>query len=110
MLTNENFRNEFAKNEFSLVLIGGGGCANCTTMSPIIQNVGKKFENLQVYIVDASEQNKDINTYYKVQQVPTILFLFRDELISKVQGYQPEEILEIYIESKMEEYKAKAMH
>ncbi|OCN04513.1 hypothetical protein A4S06_02555 [Erysipelotrichaceae bacterium MTC7] len=110
MLTNDNFRNEFTKNEFSLVLISGDGCANCTTMSPIVQSMGRKFDNLKVYLMDANENNKDINTYYDVHQVPTILFLYKDELISKVQGYQPEEILQIYLESKMEEYKANHMH
>lgn len=103
MLTNENFKETLSKEEFCLVLITGDGCANCSTMAPIVNNMKHKFEDLSTYLVDINESNYKINEYYEVEVVPTILFLHKGRLISKVKGYQPEEILEIYIDCKMKE-------
>lgn len=104
MLTNENFRNVLGKEEFCLVLITGDGCANCSVMAPIVNTMSDKFSNLSTYIVDINQSNYQINEYYEVEVVPTVLFLHKGELVSKVKGYQPEEILEIYIDCKMKEF------
>ena len=104
MLTNENFKNTLEKEPFCLVLITGDGCANCSIMAPMVNQMIKKFPNLSSYIIDVNESNYLINQYYKVEVVPSILFLHNGVLISKVTGYQPQEILEIYIDCKMKEF------
>ncbi|MFV0381494.1 MAG: thioredoxin family protein [Breznakia sp.] len=106
-LTNENFKEELELCEFALVLISGDGCANCMTMYPIVQEVAEKLDNLSVFNLDVDKTNYKINEYYDIEMVPTILFLYRGNLISKVKGYQPPEILQIYVETKMEEYASK---
>lgn len=106
MLRNENFKEILQQEPFCLVLISGDGCANCSTMTPIVNRMKDKFLDLSVHFVDIDKHNYKINEYYGVEVVPTLLFLYEGALISKVSGYQPEEILEIYIECKMGEYKA----
>lgn len=107
MLTNENFEEVLGTKSFSLVLISGDGCANCTVMTPIVNRVKDKFDDLSTFFVDVDKYNYMINTHYGVEKVPTLLFLHEGELISKITGYQPEEILEIYLDCKMNEYQKK---
>jgi len=103
MLTNDNFKKVFEEEEFTLALISGNGCANCSTMASVVHKMDTVFSNLTTHLIDVNEHNYLINKYYEVEVVPTTLFLYHGRLVSKVQGYQPEEILEIYIECKMKE-------
>ncbi len=42
---------------------------------------------------------------YEIYAVPTILVMKDDLVIARCRGYQPEEILELWLESKIEEIK-----
>jgi thioredoxin-like negative regulator of GroEL len=42
---------------------------------------------------------------FGVEAVPTILVLYNQEVFAKRRGYQPEEILEIWLDAKIEELK-----
>ncbi|MDF9823777.1 thioredoxin 1 [Breznakia sp. PF5-3] len=110
MLKNENFKEVLENEEFCLVLVSGDGCANCTTMTPIVNQMRDKFDELSVYVVDINQSNHKITEFYEIEVVPTILLLHRGHVISKVTGYQPEEILEIYIDCKIGEYKQRKVY
>lgn len=103
MLTNKNFKEELGKSGFSVTLISGEGCANCLTMLAMIKDLEKRRNDIHVFYVEVSEENFEINEYYEVEAVPTILITYNGELISKVKGYQPQEIFDIYIDAKFEE-------
>lgn len=87
----------------SLVEIKGDSCSSCITMMPVLSEIAKE-KNLNLYFVDASEDNMPIIEEYNVKSVPTILLLHNLELIGSVKGFQPKEILEIWIDSKIEGY------
>lgn len=93
----EKLKNE----EFAVTLISGEGCANCVSMYPMM--MGLKEKGIHAFVVEADERNKEMFECYQVSVVPTILITHYGELVSKITGYQPQEIFEIYIESKMEE-------
>lgn len=102
MLTNENFKEKLQQEKFSLLLICDG-CPNCTIMTPMIHAMKEKFNVLSIYVMEASEQNNAINKHYEVEAAPTLLFLHKGELVSKIRGYQPPEILEIFLDCKISE-------
>lgn len=105
MLNNENFKTELEKIEFAVILISGEGCANCVTMYPMVKNLASKRDDVQVFFLEIDENNYQINEYFEVEVVPTILLVNYGKLVSKIKGYQPEEIFEIYIDTKIEECK-----
>lgn len=86
----------------SLILITGESCASCVSMHSIANNVAAKH-NLDFINVEAVDQ-LDFCNKYKVVTVPTVLLLDKSILIASVHGYQPEEILDIYVEAKLENY------
>lgn len=108
MLKNENFKEILGKSEIAVTLISGDGCASCISMHPLVSNLKKTRDDIDVFFVEVDESNYDINTYYGVEIVPTILLTNYGELVAKIKGFQPEEIFNIYIDSKVEEIKKKA--
>ncbi len=108
MLNNENFEEVLIKEEIALILIGGEGCANCISMYPMVKQVEKSRADIKVFYLEVSEDNYKINEFYDVEVVPTILLTNYGKLVSKIKGYQPEEIFELYIDSKVAEIKEKS--
>lgn len=102
MLNNDNYKEILGKSEFAVTLISGEGCANCVSMLPMVLKL-KERGDIDVYIVEVSQSNFEINEHYEIKVVPTILLTSYGELVSKITGYQPEEIFEIYVETKLEE-------
>ena len=102
MLNNKNFKEVLGQSRFAVTLISGEGCANCVSMLPMVLKL-KERNDMDVYIVEVSPSNYEINEHYDIKVVPTILLTSYGEAISKITGYQPEEIFELYIEAKLEE-------
>ena len=102
MLNNENFKEVLGQSRFAVTLISGEGCANCVSMLPMVLKL-KERNDMDVYIVEVRPSNYEINEHYDIKVVPTILLTSYGEAISKITGYQPEEIFELYIEAKLEE-------
>ena len=102
MLNNDNFKEVLGQSRFAVTLISGEGCANCVSMLPMVLKL-KERNDMDVYIVEVSPSNYEINEHYEIKVVPTILLTSYGEAISKITGYQPEEIFELYIEAKLEE-------
>lgn len=102
MMKNENLKENLKKCHFAVTLIGGEGCANCVTMLPAVMKL-KEREGIDVFHVEVDESISELLQFYEVSLVPTILITHYGELVSKITGYQPEEIFELYIEAKWEE-------
>ncbi len=90
---------------YTLLEFQGDSCANCITLMPIIRNIASRRENLTVFTVQVSEETKELVDRYEIEKVPTLILLHNEELLGKVSGLQPEEILEYWIEDKIEEHK-----
>lgn len=105
MLKNDNFKDVLKAEEIAVTLISGEGCANCVSMYPMVKALETKRDDVKVFYVEVSEENFEINEYYDVEVVPTILITHYGKLISKIKGYQPEEIFDLYIDAKVEEIK-----
>lgn len=105
MLNNKNFKEILAKSNKALVYISGEGCANCVSMMPLVYKIKETRKDIDVYVVEVSEENYAINEAYGVEVVPSVLLLHHGTLIAKVKGYQPEEIFELYVEAKFDEVK-----
>lgn len=90
---------------YTLLEFQGDSCANCITMMPIVRSIVSKREDLCAFTVVASEETKNLIDRYGIEKIPTLVLLYNEELLGKVSGLQPEEILEYWIEDKIEEHK-----
>ena len=86
-----------------LIEIGGSSCANCIALMPQLNVLAERF-GLDFIKIDIDDRPESIEIY-KIDRVPSILICDGEKIIAKCTGYQPQEILELWIEAKLEEYK-----
>ena len=104
-LNKDNYK-EYLKG-ISVVEVSGESCANCLTLMPILNNIVSNRKDCKLYHIEANDDTMDLINKFQVFSVPTILILYNDDVYASCRGYQPEEILEIWIDSKIEEIKTK---
>ncbi len=84
-----------------LMLVSGNGCASCVSMLDIASNLAKKH-NLD-FIHHELEDDDKIVEKYGINKVPSVLLTDGDKLIAMVGGFQPYEILDMWIDYKINE-------
>ena len=85
------------------VEISGESCANCLTLMPILKELCEARPALKLVHVEADYSTTDLMEEWDVTKVPTILLMQDGEIFARCAGYQPEEILEIWLDAKLEE-------
>lgn len=85
-----------------LIEISGDSCASCHALLPGLRSVaaanGIGFERIDV------ETSHECIKKYSVERIPSIILTDGDEIIASCSGYQPEEILSLWVEAKLEDY------
>lgn len=89
------------------VEISGESCANCLTLMPILQEICSARKDVKLIHVEADYSTTALMEEWDVTKVPTILLMDGEEIFARCSGFQPEEILEIWMDAKISEYKAK---
>ena len=88
------------KNSDNVLLITGEGCVNCDVMYLTAKEVVTSFEGLKFNALSV-EDDKDLIESFKVEKVPCLI-LFKDgEEKGRCYGYQPDEILKLWLEAKL---------
>lgn len=88
------------------VEISGESCANCLTLMPILQELCGARDDIKLVHIEADYSTTELMEEWDVTRVPTILLMDDGEIFARVAGFQPEEILEIWLDAKIEERKA----
>ena len=89
------------------VEISGESCANCLTLMPILQELVSARDDIKLVHIEADYSTTDLMEELDITRVPTILLMDDGEIFARCSGFQPEEILEIWLDAKLEERKAK---
>ncbi len=89
-----------------LVEVSGEACANCLTLMPILKDICDSRGDLRLVHVEADYSTLPLMEVWEVEKVPTILLVEDGEIFARCAGYQPEEILELWIDAKVAERKA----
>ena len=89
------------------VEISGESCANCLTLMPILQELCDKRGDVRLVHIEADYSTTELMEEWEVMKVPTILLMEDGEIFARCAGFQPEEILEIWLDAKLEERKNK---
>lgn len=87
---------------YSLLEVSGESCANCYTLLPVVRKLaaarGIPVEHLEV----SSETAARVQAL-QIDRVPTLIVCRDGKEIARCTGYQPEEILELWLDAKLEE-------
>ena len=93
-------------NGLCVVEISGESCANCLTLMPVLKEVCEARTDVKLVHVEADYSTVELMEEWEVVKVPTILLMDDGEIFGRCSGFQPTEILEIWLDSKIEERKA----
>lgn len=88
------------------VEVSGESCANCLTLMPVLQSLIDARGDIRLVHVEADFQTTELMEEWEVSRVPTVLLMDDGEIFARFSGFQPEEILEIWLDAKIEEHKA----
>ena len=87
------------------VEISGESCANCLTLMPILQEICDARDDVRLVHVEADYSTTALMEAWDIVKVPTILLMDDGEIFARCTGFQPEEILELWLDAKIEERK-----
>ncbi len=88
------------------VEVSGESCANCLTLMPILEELCSARGDIRLVHVEADYTTLPLMEVWEVVKVPTILLVEDGEIFARCTGFQPEEILEIWLDAKIEEHRA----
>ena len=104
-LNNENYK-DLLKG-ISVVEVSGESCANCLTLMPILHRLVSNRNDCVLHHIEAGYDTSELLDRFMIETIPTILVLNDDVVEARCRGFQPEEILEIWLDAKIEEIKEK---
>lgn len=87
------------------VEISGESCANCLTLMPILKELTESRGDIRLVHIEADYSTIELMENLGVEKVPTILLVDDGETFARCSGFQPEEILELWLDAKIEEHK-----
>ncbi|MGN0813296.1 MAG: thioredoxin family protein [Candidatus Coproplasma sp.] len=82
-----------------LIEIGGDSCASCLAVMPNCNAVALSF-NLNFVKLDV-EEDAELVKNFNVDRIPSIILWDEGKILAKCSGYQPQEILELWVEAKL---------
>ena len=88
------------------VEVSGEDCANCLTLMPILKSICDARGDIRLVHVEANYSTTALLEAWEVVKVPTILLMQDGEIFARCTGFQPEEILELWKDAKIEEKKS----
>ena len=103
MINDNNFKERF--KGLQVVEISGEACANCLTLMPILYELVSQIDGVELVHVEASETTLEVMKEYEIDRVPTILLLDDGVEFARATGFQPQEILELWLNSKINAHK-----
>ncbi len=86
----------------TLLEISGESCANCLTLLPVVNKLAAA-RGIPVRHIELTRENEESVRAYGIERVPTLILLKDGEETARCTGYQPEEILELWLDAKLQE-------
>lgn len=72
-------------------------CGPCGMLSPIVEKLSEKYENVNFFKLDI-DADMDIAQSYRIVSIPTLLFFKNGQPVGQVIGYVPEDELKAEID------------
>ena len=75
-----------ANNEYVVIKFGATWCGPCKQISPVLEQLADEYQDKIKYLSLDAEESYEASAYYKIRNVPTILFIKKGEVMDKAVG------------------------
>lgn len=82
----------------------GEDCGACLSLMPVLNDLISARSDMSLKHVEVNEANRETVEAFGIDRVPTVLLADNGEVFAECHGFQPEEILELWIDAKVEEH------
>lgn len=103
MITKDNYKEEL--KGICVIEFSGESCANCLSLMPVLHELVSKRDDARLVHIEVDNDTMDLVQMYEIEAVPSILITLDGEIKARCKGYQPEEILELWLDAKINEIK-----
>lgn len=86
----------------AILEVSGEGCANCISLLPVLKRITDRM-GLPLAHIEADAAHAEEIGKLQIERVPTVLVFKDGKEVARCTGYQPEEILEVWLEAKASE-------
>lgn len=86
---------------YELLEVSGEGCANCYSLLPVVNKLAAA-RGIPVRHLEVTAENEEAVRMLAIERVPTLIVYCDGEEAARCTGYQPEEILEVWLDAKTE--------
>lgn len=84
-----------------IVLVTGEGCSGCDALEPVARKTASD-KGVPLRRIEANASGAAEIARLKVERVPTLLVMDGEKEIARCCGYQPEEILSLWLDAKLQ--------
>lgn len=83
----------------AILEVSGEGCANCLTLLPVLNALSAE-KGIPLFHLEAEEGDLDEIRALQIERVPAVLLFEQGTEIARCYGFQPEEILSLWLDAK----------
>ena len=102
VVTDQNFRQMVSLYPNLVIDFWAPWCGPCRMVSPIIENLSKKYRGKIVFGKMNVDENTQTAGTFKVMSIPTIILIKNMELVERITGAVPMQVLENHISKHMD--------
>lgn len=84
--------------------LSGEDCGACLSLLPVLKELIGRRTDVRLEHVEVDAEHKDLVTEWEVDRVPTVILAEDGVPFARCHGFQPEEILELWIDGKIAEH------
>jgi thioredoxin-like negative regulator of GroEL len=100
MWINKNNYNDLLKG-ITVIEVSGESCANCVSLMNVLNIIESNRKDFKLLHLEAEESTVELLEKFQIETIPTVLVMYNQEIEARCRGYQPEEILELWLDAKI---------